>query len=388
METNKEWFEDSEKEDSNVQIDEYDLSSTPNDFNVITIYNFMDSGVVKIPAIQRNFVWDIKKSSKLVESLILGLPVPQIFLYEESRNSFSIIDGQQRLMSIYYFIKQRFPKEDKRVELRKIFDEFGEVPEKILNNDDYFIDFKLILPEAVPDKKNKFNGLKYSTLDEYKTTFTLRPIRNVIVKQNSPKNDDSSIYEIFNRLNTGGVNLQPQEIRASLYHSKFYDMLYRVNELPKWRAILSMQDPDLHSKDIEILLRSFAFLINGEYYRPPLTKFLNNFSMNCKKNPQEKNEYLEQLFVSFLDSLEDLNDNPFKNKYSKKFVIHLFEAVFVVCCETAFKDKKLLTTKIPNEKIILLSQDSLFATYSQGGTTQISNVKNRIVRAREVLNIQ
>jgi len=182
MDATNDWFEDSEIEDSNIQIDEYDLSSTPNDSNVITIYNFMDSGVVKIPAIQRNFVWDIKKSSKLVESLILGHPVPQIFLYEESRNLFSVIDGQQRLMSIYYFIEQRFPKENKRVELRKIFKKYGEVPEKILNNDDYFANFKLVLPEAVPDRKNKFNGLKYSTLDDYKTTFTLRPIRNVIVK--------------------------------------------------------------------------------------------------------------------------------------------------------------------------------------------------------------
>src|SRR5205085_6959204 len=126
------WYNDyvSEPEDD-FQIDEYDLTATPNDFNVITIHNFIDSGAVKIPGFQRNYVWDIKRASKLIESLILGLPVPQVFLYEESRNSFLVIDGQQRLMTIYYFIKRRFPKRDRRVELRKIYNESRQVPDEI-----------------------------------------------------------------------------------------------------------------------------------------------------------------------------------------------------------------------------------------------------------------
>jgi len=384
MNDDSNWFEDDFQDEDEGQIDEYDLTATPNDFNVITIFNFMESHVIKMPAIQRNFVWDIKRSSKLIESLILGLPVPQIFLYEESRNAFLVIDGQQRLMSIYYFIKQRFPKSDKRAELRKIFDQHGEIPEQILNDDNFFIDFKLALPEALPDKKNKFNGLKFSTLGEYKNSFSLRPIRNVIVKQNAPKDDNSAIYEIFNRLNTGGVNLQPQEIRASLYHSPYYEMLYQINELPEWRNILSMKDPDLHSKDIEILLRSFAFLIDGDHYRPPLSKFLNNFSLKCKSHSSEQNQYLKKLFVSFLN-LFNKNDSPFKNKSNKKFVIHLFEAVFVAICEQPFKEQKLVTVKIPIEKIITLANDREFNELSQGGTTRVSNVRNRINRARKIL---
>ena len=79
----------------NSSIYEYDLTATPNDFNVLTIHSFIESGAVKIPAFQRNDVWDIKRASKLIESLILGLPVPQILPYEEARNSFLVIDGQQ-----------------------------------------------------------------------------------------------------------------------------------------------------------------------------------------------------------------------------------------------------------------------------------------------------
>src|SRR4030095_4554142 len=127
-EQQKAWFEDySEDEESDLEIDEYDLTSTPNDFNVATIFNFIESGSVKIPGFQRNYVWDIGRASKLIESLMLGLPVPQLFLYEESRNTFLVIDGQQRLMSIYYFMKQRFPRTEKRVELRSVFDKHGKI---------------------------------------------------------------------------------------------------------------------------------------------------------------------------------------------------------------------------------------------------------------------
>src|SRR6185503_2392425 len=115
--------------------------------------------------------------------------------------------------------------------------------------------FRLKLTESLPQHPNRFKALSYATLGDYKTPFELRTIRNVIIKQNSPQGDDSSMYEVFNRLNTGGINLKPQEIRTSMYHSPFYEMLYRANSRPTWRMLLSAPDPDLHMKDVEILLR-------------------------------------------------------------------------------------------------------------------------------------
>ncbi|RRR71420.1 MAG: DUF262 domain-containing protein [Candidatus Viridilinea halotolerans] len=119
------------EEEEHSAIGEYDITSSPNDFNVLTLFNFIESGAIKIPGFQRNYVWDIKRASRLIESLLIGLPVPQIFLYEEKRNKFLVIDGQQRLMSIYYFIKERFPKKEKRTDLRKIFDEHGKIPSDV-----------------------------------------------------------------------------------------------------------------------------------------------------------------------------------------------------------------------------------------------------------------
>ncbi len=289
------WFEDYADDGDEIQIEEYDITAAPNDFNISTIYSFLESGSVRIPGFQRNFVWDIGRSSKLIESLILGLPVPQIFLYEVGRNEFLVIDGQQRLMSIYYFIKQRFPRKEKRSELRAIFDEHGKIPDETIHDDEFFENFRLKLAESVPSHPNQFKGLAYATLGNHKTQFDLRTIRNIIIKQNSPKDDDSSMYEIFNRLNTGGINLKPQEIRTSMYHSPFYDILYRENSNATWRRLLGNAEPDLHMKDVEILLRGFAMLIDGHNYTPSMVKFLNQFSKKCKGQTKDQNKYLTRL---------------------------------------------------------------------------------------------
>jgi len=147
-------------------IGEYDLVSTPNDFNVLTIKNFLDTGAVKVPRYQRNFVWDRPRASKLIESLILGLPVPQVFLYEEARNSFQIIDGQQRLMSIYFFLVGRFPRRTAKPQLREYWGSKGAIPSEILHDDALFESFKLHLPNADGGHPNPLHGLKYETLED------------------------------------------------------------------------------------------------------------------------------------------------------------------------------------------------------------------------------
>jgi uncharacterized protein with ParB-like and HNH nuclease domain len=379
------WFEDYADGDEESQIDEYDITSSPNDFNVLTLFSFIESGAVKIPGFQRNFVWDRVRASKLIESLIIGIPVPQLFLYEQSRNRFLVIDGQQRLMTIYYFLKGRFPRREKRVELRTIFDKNGHIPDEILADDTYFEDFKLKLSEKLPNSKNRFNGLKYATLGDYKTQLDLRAIRNIVVKQNSPSDDDSSIYEVFNRLNTGGVNLRPQEIRTSMYHSEFYNMLYRVNQDIRWRKLLKDNEPDIHMKDIEVLLRGFAFLIEGRRYSPSLVRFLNQFSRKCETNTEKQNLYLEGLFLSFLAACEDLSSDAFINIRNRRFNLALFEATFFAVCKDAFAERRELTGKIDAAELKSLTEDGEFVKASIEGTTRTANVDIRMDKAEKLL---
>ena len=382
------WFDDylDGEDEDDFPIDEYDITASPNDFNVMTLNSLVESDVLRIPAFQRNFVWDLKRASKLIESLVLGLPVPQLFLYEQERNKFLVIDGQQRLMSIYYFIKKRFPRRDKRSELRTIFDLHGRIPEEVLDDDTYFQTFNLRLPEKLPNRRNKFKGLNYGTLgNDYRTRFNLRPVRNIVVRQNHPSNDDSSIYEIFNRLNSGGVNLRPQEIRTSMYHSAFYDMLYKINLEDGWRKILRSDTPDLHMKDIEILLRGFAMLVDGKNYAPSMVKFLNRFSEKCRHLKPNRNTYLTCLFDSFLRACSRLPGDAFTNKYNGRFNIALYEATFVAVSAEAFAEERLIDGMLDPAQIQTLEKDMEFVESSQKRTTNTVNVKNRLGRAQAIV---
>lgn len=379
------WFD--EEEDLNnddYQVREYEVTASPNDFNLLTLVNFVESGAIKIPGFQRNYVWDIKRASKLIESIIIGLPIPQIFLYEEGRNSFLVIDGQQRLMSIFYFWKGRFPRKEKRAELRRVFDEEGQIPPALLDNDDFFVKFKLQLPENLPSHPNKLKGLTYQTLEDYQTTFNLRTIRNVIIKQNTPEGDDSAMFEIFNRLNSGGVNLKPQEIRTSLYHSKFYSLIYKLNSLPAWRSILGIDVPDLNMKDCEILLRGFAMLIAGADYAPSMTKFLNDFSRRMKTVPPERIIYLESLFGTFLDACTHLPSKAFHGGQGR-FNISIFESVFNAVCEGPFHNQTLVEHKVRPDLIASLKKDAVFMEATQKATADSANVSTRLRIAREKL---
>ena len=383
------WFDDYAEDNDELQVGEYDITATPNDFNVMTLCSFIDSGSVRIPGFQRNFVWDIGRASRLIESLILGLPVPQLFLYERERNRFLVIDGQQRLMSIYYFVKKRFPRKEKRAEIRGAFDRDGAVPDDMLSDDQYFQTFGLRLAESLPGQRNRFKGLNYSTLGEYRTQLDLRPIRNIVVKQNAPSDNDSSMFEVFNRLNSGGVNLHPQEIRTSMYHSDFYTMLYRINaENPAWRRLLMSSAPDLHMKDIEILLRGFAMLIDGENYKPSMVRFLNRFSMRCRDQTQEQNAYLEDLFVSFLGACSELPEDAFLNKKNNRFNIALYEAAFAATVKAPFAERRPVNGTLKPIRLRSLATDAEFSAAAQVGTTSTVNVAQRLTRAEAILGRQ
>lgn len=370
-----------EPETEDGQIDEYDLTSTPNDFNTSTIFNFIESGAVKIPGFQRNYVWDIKRASKLIESLIIGLPVPQVFLYEEGRNSFLVIDGQQRLMTIYYFSKHRFPKMANRVQLREIFNSQGKIPDEILHDDEYFEDFNLRLPEIRDGVPNKFTGMNYSTMGDYRVQFDLRTIRNVIVKQIKPSNDDSSVYEMFSRLNTGGINLTPQQIRFCLYYSEFYDLLAQLNLAPGWRRILGQEKPDLNTRDIEVLLRAIAVWREGDNYKPSMVKFLNNFSRTAQSFNDRQISQIKRTCEWFLASTEDVDPGAFQTRQAK-FSVLLFEAIFAASCSLHSTGKNVALTTAAVERI---RSDETFQSHAQQRTTDAANVNGRRRRALEVL---
>ena len=366
-------------------VDEYNVSVAPTDFNVMTLDSLIDKRMVRIPGFQRHFVWDIGRASKLIESLILGLPVPQLFLYDD-RNASLVIDGQQRLLSIYYFKRQRFPLPKRRAEIRRFFDEHQGIPEDILNNNKYFRDFELKLPLALPDRSNRLAGLTYEKLnDEDRNRLDMRPVRCINI---TPRGgNDDAIYEIFNRLNTGGMNLRPQEIRTSMYHSDFYDMLNEINYHEGWRRLLDSPVAEVHMKDVEILLRGFAMLLSGDRYVPSMVKFLNSFSNASKTRTRDDNERLKRLFVSFIDATLNLPARCFMNEGNNRFNIALYEAVFTAACLSPYKNDHPVR-ELNSVAIEKLRTDPEFLEASRRATTSASNVQTRLNRAKSILSLE
>ncbi|MGO9486793.1 MAG: DUF262 domain-containing protein [Rhodomicrobium sp.] len=373
-------------DETDIQLTEYDITSAPNDFNVLTICNFIEKGSILLPPYQRNYTWDKTRASKLIESLILGLPVPQLFLYEEAKNKFAILDGQQRLLSIYFFVKQRFPQKPQRMALREIFAETGIFPTNVLADNNYFQQFNIYLPAAGGEEKNPLHGLNYETLpSHHRLAFDLRTVRCVIIKQNEPKDDNSSVYEIFDRLNTGGVNLKPQEIRANLYYSDFYKFLYEANKDKRWRRILGQQDRDDKLRDVELLLRAFAMLCYATEYRPSMTRFLNRFSNHAKKNFDcDKIVILKQILEAFLTSTKDIDPAVFK--LNERFSIAVFEAALYGKYASAWTGETSIDAIPPIQEAQIADLARDLRTKLQEGTSKREHVNKRLEIAINILS--
>ena len=385
--TSKSWFDGTgeEEEELNVTFKDYEITSSPNDFNITTIVDFVNRGIFVIPGFQRNYVWDIKRASRLIESLIVGLPIPQLFLYEEKRNSLLVIDGQQRLMSIYYFLKGRFPKRSKRPELRRIMAENRTIPDRIMADDTYFQKFNLDLKSRDGRTLSPFHGKNYETLEE-SAVLDLRTVRNMVIKQNLPEEERaSSVFEIFSRLNTGGVNLRPQEIRSSLYHSEFTEALHRANLNPEWRRIISLPEPDLHQKDVETLLRAFALVAAGDAYKEPMSGFLNSFARKSNVIQGDDLVVVENIFAAFFAKARPLSAQDFEGS-GGRFNIAVFEAVFRAACTDALAAKNpALVHEFSSEQLAELKADKSFIDASRFGVGRTSFVKERYARAKAIL---
>lgn len=393
--------EDSENNESLYPSENFKLTTTPNDFNISTIISFLDAGIFKIPDFQRNYVWDINKASKLIESLLIGLPIPQMFLYEKSRNEFFVIDGQQRLMSIYFFIKGRFPKQNARLLLRENYSKGEFIKEEFLKDNKYFSDFVLTLDSNNSPKKNRFHAQEYQTLNlDDRITLDLSTIRNMIIKPSADSDENvQSMFEIFNRLNSGGVNLNAQEIRTSLYSSSFLKEMNEMNDNIIWRKIiLNKEKKDLRLKDIEAILRLFSMLLAGRdsilykenkkdkvEYQNSIVGFLNNVADALKYIPGEDVKFYSGLWDKFMEELSKLDDYDlnFSDDKKARVSITFLEAIFFGVCREACELRLLDKIRIPKSYLSELKGNDAFRKASTGKTTSKSNIADRLKIAYE-----
>ncbi len=250
-------IEDESERDDTVAFVRYDITSYGIDFDVDGLYRRLKRGEIVIPPFQRSFIWTLKEASRFIESLLLGLPVPGIFLAKDAdSDEFLVIDGQQRLKSLMFFYDGVFNPVDG-----------GSNPRKF----------------ALRDVQERFAGLTYDSLDtKDRIDLNNSVIHAMVVKQDFPTDDDTSIYHIFERLNSGGRRLYPQEMRTALYQGALIDTILDLNHYPNWRNIYGKPNP--HLRDQELILRFLALAFSDRQYSRPLQEFLTKFVV-ANRNP-------------------------------------------------------------------------------------------------------
>lgn len=348
-----------------IESEENDLESTPATYEVITypadftlegLVSKYRKGSMTVPGFQRNYVWNIKQASRLIESFLLGLPVPAIFLFtDEAKNEQLVLDGQQRLMSVVYFFDGYFGDADKGGR-KKVFRLTGLNEKSPYHNKSY--------ADLEESDQSAFNKLNDSVL------------RAFVVKQITP-NGNTSIYHIFERLNTGGTQLVGQEIRNCVYHGPFNNLLCELNKYDNWRRIFGSQLAHRRQKDVELILRFFAFFENGDKYERPIKDFMSSYMRENQNMDVEKQEEFSRLFKSTCDQvIAHLDDKPFH--IWSGLNVAVFDSVFTALAKNGFPEDL-------KDRFEKLKRDDAFVRGVRGATADESIIELRMSLARQYL---
>lgn len=235
------------------------------DYAVRTLIDMvLEEDLLLNPDYQRQYRWDDLKASRFIESILLNIPVPVIYLAEEKDGTFSVIDGQQRLTSLLRFIKPNVGEEF-RVDGLKV--------------------------------RADINGLAFDELERGdKSAITKRPIRCIVVLNES---DQALKFEVFERLNTGSSKLTDQEVRNCIYHGNFNDLIKKLAINEHFLELISLPEKNRNNmKAEELVLRFFAYrdLDDGTDYPGGYTEYLNNYMEYNRSLPASRIEELGNLF--------------------------------------------------------------------------------------------
>jgi hypothetical protein len=335
-----------EEEENEAVPFQYAISTSGIDYAVSDLVKRLREGDIVIPKFQRGYVWSLKEASRFIESLLFGLPVPNIFLSVESDSQkLLVVDGRQRLSTLQYFYEGIWPL-TKREFCIKGTGETG-----------------------------RFEGMTYRTLlASDRRKLDNAPLRASIIKQDQPSEDSSSIFHVFERLNTSGVSLTPQEIRAAIYHGKFSDLLNEINNNTLWREIYGPENKFM--RDQELILRFFAFYYNAQNYETPMKEFLNKFMARNRDLTKYSGESLNALFKQSIATIyKAVGKRAFRP--SRAINIAVFDAVMVGITHRLQKGNTPSLDGVRSSYETLLANKE-FLEVTQHSTGHPTNVKSRL----------
>jgi hypothetical protein len=333
----------------------YDIASYPSDLTLSVIYEMWENGDIVIPEFQRNFVWNVRQSSLLIDSFLLGLPVPQVFFHVDEENKSVVIDGQQRIMTVVFFFEGYFGSENIQGR-RQVFRLQG-------------------LDAANPNAKKRFVDLDESAQRKLRSSV----LRAINIRQLHPMGETTSIYHIFERLNTGGTPLRPQEIRNCVFRGDLVRILRELNTDPNWRKIVGRNTFDKHQKDVELILRIFSFSGHVEAYEKPMKEFLNRTMHSEQSGASARVQKFKRDFPKAARVIvAEIGEKPFHVRGPLNASV--LDAVFCTILDNLNRIPKDL-----GDRFRTLIEDKDFQQATYYSTSDVTVVKARFTKAHNVL---
>ena len=351
-----------EQNDFYSDDDLFKIQSWGADLSFRELISRYDEDELVKPELQRHYVWDKSEASRFIDSILLGLPVPSIFLAKTKDEKLLIIDGYQRLMTVRDFVKGIFSKDGKI--------------------------FKLSRTEKIHER---WRGKAFGELeDEEQRRIRNTTIHAIIFMQRSPEDGDTSLFQVFERINSSGRTLLAQEIRNCVYQGPLNTLLLSLNENQKWRKLYGQKERDDRMRDVEFILRFFA-LSSEEILDPKkspsrisLKKYLNQFMDRANneaaipKLNAKFNDAINMAFEAFGDTafhnISPSNPDQFVDRFSPT----LFDSVlisFSLAIENGIYNVN--PEKLRAKKIELLNNHDYQKLLSQE-TMRTPNIRERI----------
>lgn len=253
-------------DDAPLPVEERRLVTQSYDLSVGTLMEQWNEETLVIPEIQREYVWSNSKASRLIESLLLNVPLPVLYFAEAPEDTYEVIDGHQRVASIARYLNNEFTLSGLRV----------------IADADHL--------------RKRFHQLPMADQRRIRT----RVIRAIIITDES---HPSMKFEVFERLNTGSIALNAQEIRNSTHRGPFMQTVKELVLNPTFRSAIGQKKPRGRMADNELIIRFFALQSGLAEYRPPLPRFLNGY---CEAANKLDGPGLDKLNACFARAVENV----------------------------------------------------------------------------------
>lgn len=364
------------------------LSSDRLDISFGELINLYKNGELIIrPEYQRLFRWSEAQKTALIESILLSIPIPPIFVAEDKNGVWELVDGLQRVSTFISFFGE-LKGSGWTIDYQEDIDRSGvEEEEEIDEESGEETGGIKTINKWTLQEGGLVKSLQGFNVDNLPTNLKINLKRAVCrVEILRGESSTSMKYELFKRLNSGGSKLTPQEIRNAIYRGvnpRLNELLLKVSKSEVFKYLTQLSSGKLNELyDQELVLRFFAFYKNAENVNENMEKFLNDFMERTVQNANFDYDVYESLIMRVLELIYQIEDNKIFRNERNLFVPAYFEGILIGVAqniETYAEDLELLKSKITQ-----LKSDDDFKRYSGTSSNSKSRIRNRLKRVDEI----